>query len=333
MKKIRWVSFFVFIATLLFTWGCAPAKEGYSIEQLQKTAEYSILETSNAQPTETIPPLPTRQISNTPNPNATHTPTLTLTPTLVPTNTLSLPSPTSPAQVIVSKDTNCRTGPSNHYDWKTLVTGGQTVVVVGESQDSYYWVIQNPNDSGTCWLWKAYTTLVAPIGRLPIFASPPTKTPTRTPTPTPSTEARFQFNQVTICNGQEVLIVSVFNYSRRILQNWRARLFTMPGKILQVTVAGNQFGHSMDTCVLTVNTLDFRQTGYMIIPFNSSVATEFYVEVEACNNEGPERDCSPSIISFNTSYITATPTYTPTPTNTQTPTPTSTSTVTPTKTP
>ncbi|MEJ2512476.1 MAG: hypothetical protein P8Y72_12870, partial [Anaerolineales bacterium] len=100
MKKIRWVSFFVFITTLLFTWGCAPAKEGYSIEQLQKTAEYSILETYNAKPTETIPPLPTRQISNTPNPNATHTPTLTLTPTSVPTNTLSLPSPTSPAQVI-----------------------------------------------------------------------------------------------------------------------------------------------------------------------------------------------------------------------------------------
>lgn len=333
MKKISWVCFFVFITTLFFAWGCAPAKEGFSIEQLQKTAEYSVLETAKAQPTETIPPLPTRQISNTPNPNATHTPTITLTPTLVPTNTPFLPTSTSPAQVVVSKDTNCRTGPSNHYDWKTLVTGGQTAVVVGESQDSYYWVIQNPNGSGTCWLWKAYTTLVAPISRVPIFASPPTKTPTRTSTPTSIPEARFQFNQVTICNGQEVLIVSVFNYSRRILQNWRARLFTLPGKILQTTVEGSQFGHSMDACILSVNNLDFRQTGYMIIPFNSSVATDFYVEVEACNNEGSERDCAPGIIKFNTAYITATPTYTPTPTFTPTQTSTSTSTATPTKTP
>jgi len=312
-------------------WGCAPAKEGYSIEQLQATAEYSVLKTAQSLPTETIPPLPTKILKYTLAPNATRTATLTLTSTLAPAVTEPPPSATPLAQIYISQDTNCRTGPSNHYDWKTIVKSGQTAVVVGTSQDNQYWVIENPNGSGTCWLWKAYTTITPSPGRIPIFASPPTKTPSRTPTATPITQAYFQFSQVKICNGEEVLVVRVFNSSRRVLQSWRARFFTLPGKILQDTIAENQFAHSIDTCTLSVNTLDFRQTGYMLIPFDSSVASDFYVEVEACNHYGPERDCSAAITTFNTAFITATPTYTPTPTNTATHTPTATSTPTPTK--
>ena len=326
MNKFSWKFILVFIYALLMTWGCAPPETGYSIEQLQATAESSILKTARAQPTETVPPLPTRQLTQTQDPGATKTATLTLTATLTPEFTQVPPSATPLAQAYVSGDINCRTGPSNHYDWRTLVKAGQTVVVVGESQDGYYWVIENPRGSGTCWLWKAFTTLTAPAGRIPIFASPPTKTPSRTPTPTKNSLAKFQFSQVTICNGQEVLIIRVFNSERRELQSWRARFFNQPGKILQSTTAEHQFAPSLDNCNLSVNNLGFRQTGYMIIPFDSNLATEYYVEVEACNHDGPERDCSTDIIQFNSLYITATPTYTPTPTNTNTSTPTATST-------
>ncbi len=328
MNEFRWVLIVMMIISI--TWGCAPQQEGYSIENLQQTAQKSVLETSIAIPTETAPPVPTLRLTNTPDSNITNTPTASQTPTLTSTSTQPPPpSPTSLPQVFVAGDTNCRTGPSNHYDWKTLVRSGQSVVVVGQSTNNYYWVIENPNGSGTCWLWKAYTTLVSPVDRLPIFASPPTKTPTRTPTPTPTPGARFQFSQVTQCNNQDVLVIMVFNSSRRTLQDWRARLFNLPGKILQIEYQAEQFSHDINECRLTINSLSFREIAYMVVPFDPSAASDFYVEVEACSYTGPERDCSYDTIEFNVAYITATPTYTPTPTDTPTPT----ITLTPTETP
>lgn len=301
MRKPRWVFLFVLMVSLATAWGCAPPPpEGYPIEVLQATAESSILETALALPTDTIQPVPTLKLTDTQDPNFTATFTATFTPT--PTNTATLlptSTPTPLPQVYVAGDTNCRTGPSNHYDWKTLVVSGQTATIVGESIDGYYWVIENPNGSGTCWLWKQYTTLVAPISRLPIFASPPTKTPTRTPTATSSPFARFQYSQVMTCDGQDALVIRVFNSSRRILDSWRVRLFTLPGKVLQLEVAERQFSESYDECKLKVDSLDYRQTAYIIVPFDSSTDSEFYVEVEACPAAGIERDCAYDVIKFN----------------------------------
>ena len=330
MKDARWVFSLMLLVSMAAVSGCTPQNEGFSVEELQKTAEYSILETAIAIPTETVPPLPTERLTNTSDPNSTATSTSTLKPTL--TATITLPPPVTPtpiAQVKLTGDLNCRTGPSNHYDLKTVIQAGQTVNVVGESSDGYYWVIENPDEPGTCWIWKAFTTLVAPIGRIPVFFSPPTKTPTRTSTPTPVPAARFQFSQVTSCGGQDVLVILVFNSSRRILQSWRARLFNIPGKTLQVDIEEAQFAHNMHSCQLSVNNLEFRQTGYMVIPIDVNSATSFFVEVEACNYTGGIRDCAFDAISFNNLYITATPTYTPTPTDTPTPTSTITPTITP----
>jgi len=301
MRKSRWAFLFVLIVSLVTAWGCAPQQqEGYPVEVLQATAESSILETALAMPTETLPPVPTIVLTDTQDPNSTATLTATFTPTL--TSTATLPptsSPTPAPQVFVSGDTNCRTGPSNHYDWKTLVVSGQTTTVVGESIDGYYWVIENPNGSGTCWLWKGYTTPVAPISRMPIFASPPTKTPTRTPTATSSPFARFQFSQVMTCDGQDALVIRVFNSSRRVLDSWRVRLFNLPGKILQLELQEQRFSHIFDECDLTISSLGYRQTAYIIVPFDGSAASEFYVEVEACPVVGIERDCAYDVIKFS----------------------------------
>lgn len=300
MNKTRWVSIFVLIVSLATAWACSPQSEGYPIEVLEATAESSILQTALALPTETIPPVPTIKLTNTPDPNFTPTLTATTLPTQTPTTTL-LPtsSPTPAPQVLVSGDTNCRTGPSNHYDWKTVVVSGQTVTIIGESIDRYYWVIENPNGSGTCWLWKAYTTPVAPIGRVAFFASPPTKTPTRTPTATSSPFARFQYTQVMTCDGQDALVIRVFNSSRRILDSWRVRIFNMPGKILQTEIEETHFSHAFDECQSTINSLNYRETAYIIVPFDSGAATDFYVEVEACPVFGIERDCAYDVFTFN----------------------------------
>jgi hypothetical protein len=301
MRKPKWVLMLVLIISLVAAWGCAPQQlDGYPIEVLQATAEYSIRQTAIAMPTETLPPVPTIVLTNTQDPNATATFTATLTPTL--TSTATLPptlTPTPAPQVYVAGDTNCRTGPSNHYDWRTLVLSGQTASVVGESVDGYYWVIENPNGSGTCWLWKGYTTPVAPIGRLTIFASPPTKTPTRTPTATSSPFARFQFSQVMTCDGQDALVIRVFNSSRRVLDFWRVRLLSLPDKNLELVVEKQNFSFSFVTCELEKPTITYRQTAYIVVPFDASAASEFLVEVEACPVVVEERDCAYDVIEFS----------------------------------
>ncbi|MCW5874097.1 MAG: hypothetical protein KIS88_05575 [Anaerolineales bacterium] len=91
------------------------------------------------------------------------------------------------ALVSVSTDTNCRSGPSQHYKLITTVTVGQQVEVLKTFADSDYVVVQNPNGAGDCWLWLRYAdTTDFTAYDLPTATQPPTPTPTITPSPTPS---------------------------------------------------------------------------------------------------------------------------------------------------
>lgn len=91
------------------------------------------------------------------------------------------------ALVSVSTDTNCRSGPSQHYKLIATVTVGQQVEVLKTFADSDYVVVQNPNGAGDCWLWLRYAdTTDFSAFNLPTATQPPTPTPTITPSPTPS---------------------------------------------------------------------------------------------------------------------------------------------------
>lgn len=115
----------------------------------------------------------------------------TATPAAQPTNTTApgeTAEPTSAiALVSVSVDTNCRSGPSQHYRLVTTVTIGQEVEVLKTFAGSDYVVVKNPNSSGDCWLWLRYAnTSDFSAYNLPTATQPPTPTPTITPSPTPS---------------------------------------------------------------------------------------------------------------------------------------------------
>lgn len=58
--------------------------------------------------------------------------------------------------VTVSRDTNCRTGPSIDYDLVAIAEAGEPHEVVAIYPLAYYVVIQNPNGVGDCWLWLGY---------------------------------------------------------------------------------------------------------------------------------------------------------------------------------
>jgi hypothetical protein len=115
----------------------------------------------SSSPAEETPPPPT------PTATQTATPTITLTPTL------SVP------MVQVSVDTNCRVGPGKVYDWMGALNVGEQAEVVARSADGQYWVIQNPDQPGYCWLWGYYATVDGPMANLPVWDPPPTPTPTR----------------------------------------------------------------------------------------------------------------------------------------------------------
>ncbi len=115
-------------------------------------------------PVETVAPSPTQ--TETPIPTATFTPTITQTATL------AVPI------VGVSVDTNCRTGPGEVYDYIGALLVGEEAEVVGQSVDGLYWIIQNPDNRGECWLWSNYANVEGPVGDLPLYTPPPTPTPT-----------------------------------------------------------------------------------------------------------------------------------------------------------
>ena len=104
--------------------------------------------------------------------------TSTFTPTISITTTPTVPI------VSVSVNTNCRTGPGTVYDLIGALLVGERAVVVGKYTARNYWIINNPDRSGTCWLWGEYATVLGNTAGLPEYASPPTPTPSITPTPT-----------------------------------------------------------------------------------------------------------------------------------------------------
>jgi hypothetical protein len=114
---------------------------------------------------------------------ATSTPILeTATPEFTPTPGFT-PTPSVPT-VTVSVNTNCRTGPGIQYDLVGGVNVGQSAVVVGKSTSTGYWIINNLNGSGTCWLWGQHATVSGNTAGLPEYPIPPTPTPSPTATAT-----------------------------------------------------------------------------------------------------------------------------------------------------
>lgn len=157
------------------------------------TATLQALTASPPTATDTLAPV------DTPLPSETPTITLTFTP--------SVP------MITVSQNTNCRTGPGVAYDLIGALLVGEEAVIVGKHTAGNYWIINNPDSSGTCWLWGQYATVTGNTAGLPEYMPPPTPTPTFTPTATftptlspPVAPASFTANKICTPAGP------LFNY-------------------------------------------------------------------------------------------------------------------------
>jgi hypothetical protein len=103
-------------------------------------------------------------------------------PSITPITDTPVPAPTSNVPTImVSVDTNCRSGPSKEYASLGQLLINQTAEVVGKNTPTNYWIINNPERPGSiCWLWGKYATVIGDTSGLKEYEIPVTPTPTST---------------------------------------------------------------------------------------------------------------------------------------------------------
>lgn len=88
------------------------------------------------------------------------------------------PTPISASVLLkVSVPTNCRVGPGKLFDKVSVLNPGKSVKVLGRHATADFWVVENPEGSGTCWVWGYYATITGPSASLPVWDPPPTPTP------------------------------------------------------------------------------------------------------------------------------------------------------------
>lgn len=102
-------------------------------------------------------------------------PTTTLEPTFTSAPVIS--ETPSPILLTVSADTNCRSGPGVEYEIIGALKIGQQAQAVGKNSATGYWIINNQNGPGTCWLWGEFATITGNTDSLQEVAAPPTVTP------------------------------------------------------------------------------------------------------------------------------------------------------------
>ncbi|MBW6465739.1 MAG: hypothetical protein K0B06_04480 [Brevefilum sp.] len=94
----------------------------------------------------------------------------------------------TPTKVVleVSVPTNCRVGPGMIYDIVSVLRPGKTVNVIGRHASADFWVVENPDGSGHCWVWGEYAKFSGSPASLPVWEAPPAPTPSAGVTPTPT---------------------------------------------------------------------------------------------------------------------------------------------------
>jgi hypothetical protein len=96
------------------------------------------------------------------------------TSTSIPTETPIPPTitPSIPAELTLTKNSNCRVGPSNFYNVTDQIAAEKVLPVVGRSEDSMWW--QVVNDTGReCWIFAENATPNQDFSSLPIGEAPP----------------------------------------------------------------------------------------------------------------------------------------------------------------
>ena len=114
------------------------------------------------------------QVTETPiPPSPTSVETPTPSPTAVPTSI-----PTQAAQISVSENTNCRSGPGDKFPFEGVLRVGEVADVIGRSTVLDYWYVTNAQlpEEG-CWLWGEFAQVEGDFEMVPVYTPAPSPTP------------------------------------------------------------------------------------------------------------------------------------------------------------
>lgn len=94
------------------------------------------------------------------------------------------PSPTlGPPFAIASVNSNCRGGPGSVYDVLGYLLAGDRTRIRGRDLPTNWWVVDQMDGSGTCWVANNLTGEEGDLSQVPIVPAPPTPTPVDTTPP------------------------------------------------------------------------------------------------------------------------------------------------------
>jgi hypothetical protein len=261
------------VALLVASTSAVQTALAQALAETQTAVAQSLAETQSAMPTNT--------------PEFTFTPTLTLTPTFTLT-------PTTP-MVIVSVNTNCRTGPGEPYDLVGVLAVGKTAEVVGRAADGGSWIIRLPdNPAKTCWLWSQYATVSGNWQALPIIIPPPT--------PTAVPDFTFAYKNFGVGPGYQCYMFKVKNTGGL---TWESYSITVQDVTQSVSgSASNDAFITYDAwCVVTETHLDLINgevgtvSAHMSIPSNPT-GDHFNVTLTLCSENGLAGVCLNKTINF-----------------------------------
>ncbi len=95
------------------------------------------------------------------------------------------PSPTlGPPFAIASVNSNCRGGPGSIYDVLGYLMAGDRTRIRGKDHPTNWWVVDQMDGSGTCWVANNLTDEEGDLSQVPVVLAPPTPTPADTTPPT-----------------------------------------------------------------------------------------------------------------------------------------------------
>lgn len=125
--------------------------------------------------TDTVLPEPMLvHVTKTPiPPSPTTIESLIPSPTAVPTSI-----PTQAAQISVSENTNCRSGPGDKFPFEGVLRVGEVADVIGRSTVLDYWYVTNAQlpEEG-CWLWGEFAQVEGDFETVPVYTPVPSPTP------------------------------------------------------------------------------------------------------------------------------------------------------------
>ncbi len=199
-------------------------------------------------------------------PTATATePLVTAVPTIAPTPNVPMVTPNSVS-------VNCRSGPDVAYDAVSALMAGKSTEVTGRLEDSSWWYVQDPQNSGAfCWISANVVTLSGPTGGIPVVAPPPPiANKVTVDVALPPTVACGGPNAVTFSGTISTNGATTVTYQWEITGD---RTNTTPPQTLTFSDASTQ--NAVDPGALTLDCGNYKVTLHVTSPNNISASKNF----------------------------------------------------------